>query len=396
MGDWNEYLVLDHIRQAGPTTRPQVAGALGLSAASVSRIATRLLARGLLAETFGEARTAGRPARVLTFNALAGTVVGIDLGGTRCRGVLADLLGEPLAEHQITVAEAGGGFAALTAVWQRMAGLAAERELAPQALAVGVPAVIDPRTSLATRGPNVGWEGFDIVGKLGELVDVEFAVENDVNLAARGEASRGAAKGVANFAVLSVGTGLGSAIVSDGQLVRGGHNAAGEIGTLVTGFEQLGERRVGRIGGMESVVCGPAIAFEAARLAAGSTEARAELGERPSASDVFAAAAAGGRHATGIVGHVLDGIALCVLALGAVADPELVLLGGSVGRAVEPFLGALTERVERHSPAPPRIVVTGLGSSATALGAVDAAVALTRDAVAAPLLAQLGQGAQRS
>jgi hypothetical protein len=159
MGEWNEYLVLDHVRRSGPTTRPEIARALGLSAATVSRIGTRLVADGRLREEVGTAIAAGRPARVLRFNARAGAVVGIDLGRTRRWAVLADLLGAPIAESDIAVAEAGGGFAALRAMWTEMTKLATRHAIAPKAMAVGVPAVVDPDSSLATICVRSGRHG---------------------------------------------------------------------------------------------------------------------------------------------------------------------------------------------------------------------------------------------
>src|SRR3954464_2541616 len=85
----NEHLVLDHVRQHGETTRLEIGQSPGLSAASVSRIVRRLVDKGLVSEEPGES-TGGRPRSSVRFNRLAGCVIGIDLGGTRCHGLLAD------------------------------------------------------------------------------------------------------------------------------------------------------------------------------------------------------------------------------------------------------------------------------------------------------------------
>ena len=104
-----------------------------------------------------------------------------------------------------------------------------------RAVVVGIPAVIDPGTGLATAGPNVHWQGFDLMGILAAEVAEPFEVDNDVNLGALGQAWRGAGRGVHSFVTISLGTGIGGGIVIDGHLIRGRHNAAGEVGYLPVG-----------------------------------------------------------------------------------------------------------------------------------------------------------------
>ena len=101
------------------------------------------------------------------------------------------------------------------------------------ALAVGVPAIVDPVTGRAVGGPNVHWDGFPLVATWREHLEAPFVVDNDVNLAALGHAWKGDANGRADFVVLSLGSGVGAAVVADGHLLRGRHGAAGEIGFMV-------------------------------------------------------------------------------------------------------------------------------------------------------------------
>jgi glucokinase len=77
---------------------------------------------------------------------------------------------------------------------------------------------------------------------------------------------------------------------------------------------------------------------------------------------------------------------MAIVALGAVADPEVVVLEGSVGRALAPSVDRLVERVSSQLPAPPRVVVSSLGANATVVGAVAAALQLARTRTAPPEL----------
>jgi len=373
MREVNEYLVLEYVRDHRRTTRTAIAADLSLSQASVSRMVGKLLARGVLLETGDTSGSGGRPRVVLTLSVESACVVGIDLGGTKCHGALSGLDGAILAEEYVTVAEAGGAFAALVQVWTAMQVAAQTRGVEIGALAVGVPAVIDADTELAVRGPNVGWDGFDLVERVRRF-GVPFVVDNDVNLAAIAEGEVGQAVGARDYAVLSIGTGLGGAVVSNGRLVRGRHHAAGEIGALVPEVRMLDDDNAAGIGGLESVLSGGAIARRARELCASYPAARVELGPTPTAREVIAAGLAGQPFGQSLLNDVVRALAQAVITLAAVVDPEVVVIDGSVGRALAPLLDEVSVLVARHIATPPRLAVSELGPNSTVRGALSGAL----------------------
>lgn len=105
-------------------------------------------------------------------------------------------------------------------------------------------------------------------------------VDNDVNLSAVAEGAEGQARGMRDYAVISIGTGLGGAVVTNGQLVRGRHNAAGELGLLLPSRTMLGQFRIGGLGG-KTILAGPAIEAKARRLVESDAAARCVLDGRP-------------------------------------------------------------------------------------------------------------------
>jgi len=374
LGEINEFLVLDFLREQLEATRAEIAEALALSPATISRIVGRLLERGLVSEGPAAATAGpGRPSTVLKLVLDRIAVVGIDLGGTKCHGAFSSIDGVVLDEQVVTVADAGGAFSALETVWRTLAEKAAERDIAIGSLAVGVPAVIDPDTRLATRGPNVGWDGFDLLSGI-EAFGVPFVVDNDVNLAAIAEGEVGQAVGVRDYLLLSIGTGLGAAIVSNGSLVRGRHNAAGEIGVMLPESAMLPQPRTAQVGGLESVLSGAAIARRAAERVAGDGAAREELGEAPTAKDVIEAALAGRPHARSLIDGVLHALAVAVINTSSVTDPEIVILDGSVGRALAPFFDEVDALVRNHVLTPPRLTASAIGPNSTVRGAISAAI----------------------
>lgn len=390
MGAVNQYLVLEYVRDHPGTTRSRIAQDLSLSQASVSRMVSELLKSNILIETSATQAGdgIGRPSVGLTINLDVESVIGIDLGGTKCHGALAHVDGTILSEHVVTVDEAGSAFDALKAVWDHLAATAAERDLNVASLAIGIPAVVDPKTGLAWRGPNVGWEGFDLVGRVREF-GVPFIADNDVNLAALAEGSVGKAQGFRDYALISIGTGLGGAIVTEGRLLRGRNNAGGEISTMLGSVSQVRREHTAGAGGLETMLSGVAIASRAQQLIADDQSLVAELGETPSAKDVIDSAVAGGKGGGLILEEVIDSLALAIINVCAVTDPEAVIIDGSIGRALEPFFDDIAELVAMHMITPPQILKSELGPNSTVAGAIAGALQHLRQQAAPQVLNSL-------
>jgi len=96
------------------------------------------------------------------------------------------------------------------------------------------------------------------------------------------------------------------------------------------------------------------------------------------AEAVFAAATAGDALAVRILGDVVEHVAMAVIALAAIAGPEVIVLDGSIGRALAPWLDTMGRLAARHLLGPPLLVASSLGTYATALGAVAAALQLAQ------------------
>ncbi|HYN47500.1 MAG TPA: ROK family protein [Candidatus Nanopelagicales bacterium] len=195
---------------------------------------------------------------------------------------------------------------------------------------------------------------------------------DDGNCAALGEGRAGAAIGVASFAVLVIGTGIGSGIVAGGRLLRGAHGGAGEIAFLPRGSDPWDERnRV--LGAYETAVAGPAV--RARLLAALGAGEATTLGRGAGFLDIATEAAAGDALAGRLLDEEARYVALGIAAISAVTDPEVVVLSGGVGA-----IGALLEPVREHVATlcarPPRLVTGLLGERAPLVGAIGLALDL--------------------
>jgi len=375
MSALNESLVLDYVRDHDGTSRATISAELGLSAASVSRITSRLLQSGLVTESSTVAEGRGRPAGRLHLNERAGCVLAIDLGGTKCHAALADLSGTMLIEDVRPTKQDGTPYETLVATIEHLAAAATTPLVAA---AIGVPAIVDPNTGVVLGGPNVHWQNFAIVDDLKGSLDVPFLVDNDVKLAAMAQAWRGLGRGLTDFATLSLGTGVGGAVVANGELVRGRNNAAGELGYLIVSPSQLKEPHADELGGVERIISGPGIAQRARDLLAADASGSQLDHDSVSSRDVLAAALSGDRVAVLVVEEVLDGLVMALIALTATADPELIIIDGGVGRSLEPYLERLSASMARHAPWQPRLAVSQLGPVPTVLGAIATALWLDR------------------
>lgn len=298
-------------------------------------------------------------------------VIAVDLGGTKCQGVLADLDGCIVAQDLRATHGGGGPSGALLGCIRQLQAAAAAGSAPVRAVAVGVPALIDPRTGLASAGPNVDWDGFDVISLLAGQLAVPFEVENDVNLAAVGQAWRGKGAGVSSFVTLSIGTGIGGAVMVDGKLVRGRHNASGEIGYLELPAE-LAPTGAARF---EDLASGKAIQARMRALAGVPGDA---AGAGPDAAAVFAAAAGGDETARTVVAEVVRHVARAVIDSVAVLDPHRIILDGGIGRSLAPYLSQIREFAEPHVVGYPDVVCCALEPNATIIGAIARALLLAR------------------
>jgi predicted NBD/HSP70 family sugar kinase len=244
-------------------------------------------------------------------------------------------------------------------------GLAAEAGLKWRQITfatVGSPGVFEPsRGQVALAYALPGWGQPGLVEAVQRELGTRIAFENDVNLAALGEQWTGLGKGVANFVFLHVGTGVGAGLVLGGELYRGSTGAAGEVGYLPIGVPEPRDPQYRRRG-----------ALDTAAGATGVVATARELGMSPplSAKNVFAAARRGDVLGQRVVAIEAERIALAIAAIVPVVDPELVVLGGGIGRNAELLLEPIGREFRAISPFAPRVEISPLGEDAVVNGAV--------------------------
>jgi len=369
----NQRSALETIRLRGPVSRAEVARETGLSKPTVSLALAGLARAGLVREVGRTRGRKGPSAALYEINPEAGWVAGIDVGRQFVRAAIADITGTVVARTDQR-AQVRSAKTLLAQIGGLAHDLAADAGLTWSQIThatVGSPGVLDPeRGSMAMAANLPGWGRQGLMEALRRELGARVSFENDVNLAALGERARGHGREAASFVYLWIGTGVGMGLVLEGELYRGTHGAAGEIAYLPLGAGDPRDRTNRRRG-----------AYEEAAAAAGIVRTARSLGMKPplTPKKIFAAARKGDAAAARAVEAAAAQLALGIAAIAPILDPELVILGGGIGRSGDLLLEPIERELREISPFRPRIVVSALGGDAVLHGAVATALETARD-----------------
>lgn len=304
--------------------------------------------------------------------------IGIDLGGTKCLGVLAGPGGEVLDEARRPTPR---GAEAIVATVSGLATELAERAPAPVAgMGIGAPGLVDAHGVLRSAPNLPGVSDLALAGPLSGTLGLPVVVENDATCAGWGERQAGAGRGRDDVVFVTLGTGIGGGMVLGGRLYRGCHGYAGEIGHMIV--DPGGpECPCGRRGCWERFASGSGLgrlAREAAH-AGHAGRALALAGGDPEAvrgEHVTAAAAEGDQEARDVLAAFGWWVALGLSNLANALDPDAFVLGGGLVEAGDVLFGpvraAFSELLQGAgaSPRPPvEVVPAALGEHAGAIGA---------------------------
>ncbi|WP_337003326.1 MULTISPECIES: ROK family protein [unclassified Microbacterium] len=293
-------------------------------------------------------------------------VVGIDIGGTKIAALLVSGDGAVLARGSVAAPAALGGAAMADAAAGLATALAAEANVSLAAAGVGAAGVIDHETGTirAASATFVGWAGFPLAEELESRLGVPVRVENDVNAFLLGEAAA-AGRGDRDVLGVMLGTGVGGALLIDGELHHGPHGAAGEIGHT-PGYSDL-VCTCGQVGHLETLASGTSIALRYAERTGDAV---------PDARVVADRARAGDEDAVAVFDAAGRALALACASAATILDLPCAIVGGGVTAAWDLLEPAITRTLVTDSPVsgiPLRIVPAVLGSDAVALGVIETA-----------------------
>jgi glucokinase len=264
--------------------------------------------------------------------------VGLDIGATKTLGLVLDPDGVILAQVREPTEPGADGIVRSAA--RVVEALRAETGQPLDAtVGVGIPGIVDVERGALKHAVNLGVTGewLPLRSLLADRLGARVVLENDLNAAAFGAAALGPAT---DLVYLSLGTGLAAGLVLDGQLRRGEHGAAGEIGHLPVD-PQGAFCRCGQRGCLETIASGSALAT------AWPSE------DVPPAQALFAAARSGDPAAIAARDRFSAGVASAIRLLSLAVDPAAVVLGGGVAQLGEPLRAAVAQALLEQAASSP-------------------------------------------
>lgn len=377
--DFNAQQILRLLRQHGPCSRADLARYSGLSAPTVSCSIALLEKRGLVEPMGPGVSKGGRRPDLLRFNSKAGYVAGADIGTSLVRIALADLEGNIAEKQAFPTHSRSTPEHVVSMIAAGIRRLRTGAKIPPNkllALAAGVPGITDVQRGTVLSAPILPrWRAVPLRKLLAERIGVHTVVENDVNLAALGEARWGIAHGVKNFVFLTVGSGVGAGLFINGRLNHGADWAAGEIGYLYVPGTEESPLAILQPGPLEGMIGAKAIERAWRNLGGRDRKRSTRNGTRMDGEHILDLANKGDKVAAKILQQTARILADAVTNLCVMLNPSLVVLGGRVGS--RPALLAATRKIiECNEFCRPRLAVSSLAADASVLGAVQLALTL--------------------
>jgi predicted NBD/HSP70 family sugar kinase len=353
----------------------------GLSSGAVTNVVAEFIEEGLVVEAGTEESDGGRPRVQLEINPDFGVSVGVAIGETGVRVERFDLAMNQVGPSAISaLSQANAPQAVIGEIVAAVGGIRAALSPGQRLLGIGVavPGLVTQAAGEAVvHAPSIGWKGVPLAGPLAAALEVPVFVDNGAKTLGQAEMWFGAGRGARHAVVALLGTGVGAAIFTDGELYRGVSSSAGEWGhtCIVPGGRAC---RCGAEGCLEAYVGAGSLLGRWAE-----SDPQVDIPDDHSEEEWIARlveAAARRASARRILDETADYLGIAAANLVNLLNPERIVFGGWVGTAIVPVLlpriQAVLDRQALANPARDVTVLVGeVGSDAVTLGAASLVVA---------------------
>ncbi len=285
-----------------------------------------------------------------------GLVIGVDIGGTKVAAGLVDPSGEILCHTRNPMVCNNGAASGLAAVTKAIETASAQAMGAAGAhnlirgIGICSPGPLDPKTGVVINPPNLPcWRNFPLAAEVAHIYRVRVKVDNDANAAGLAETLWGSGRGYHNVFYVTLGTGIGTAILIDGHIYHGRTGAAAEGGHM--SIDYRGPRcGCGKPGCIEVLASGPAIAKRArAKIEGGRSSTLLDLAggqlDRVSSEMVGQAYAAGDPVAAEVLKETVEVLSFWFGNIVDLLEPDVMVVGGGVSSMLKPFFAEIQDRL---------------------------------------------------
>lgn len=307
-------------------------------------------------------------------------LIGADIGGTTIKLGFFSLSGELLHRWSIPTNLQNKGSLIpkdiANSIHEKLADLKQPKE-SILGMGIGAPGPVDVETGMIDVAVNLGWVKFPLKTKLERELNLPVMVENDANIAAIGEQWKGAGQGAKDLVCVTLGTGVGGAVIANGEVVHGVNGAAGEIGHTISIVNGGAHCNCGKTGCLETIASAPGIvrlAMEEISKTTIPSKLRAYYKENQTLSSkfVFEVACEGDEIGQKVMNQVTFHLGLALANVANALNPAKIVIGGGVSKVGDPLLSPLKKQFNCF--AFPRVaegvelVIASLGDNAGVFG----------------------------
>lgn len=277
---------------------------------------------------------------------------GIDVGGTTVKCGLFQIDGTLVEKWEIPTRTEDKGENILPDVAETILSKMSEKAIDKKDVAgvgIGIPGPINS-DGVVCCAVNLHWGYKEVAKELGGLTGLPAKAGNDANVAALGEAWKGAAAGARNVILVTLGTGVGGGIIVEGRIVAGHHGAGGEIGHANICHEETESCNCGNQGCLEQYASATGIVRLAKKaLASSQEESVLRNKEVLEAKDVLDAFKAGDSLACRVMDEVGEKLGGALAVFATVVDPEAIVIGGGVSKAGQPLIDCIQKHYKKYA-----------------------------------------------
>ncbi len=362
----NKSIVLKSIQKRGPISRAQISKDTGLNKATVSTMVNELINESLVYEIGAGKSSGGRKPVLLYFNSQAGYSIGIDLGVNYILAILTDLSGsiieeitEPLYEKEPAQVNTK-----LISIIETLLHKAPESPYGIIGIGIGVPGIVNNQGEILFA-PNLQWKQVNLKQVIEDKFNIPVSVVNEANSGAQGEHLYGVGKNILNFVYVSIGIGIGTGIMIDGNLYGGSTGISGEMGHLT--IEANGKRcPCGNRGCWELYASENALLQEAKKLSCFENHQKINI------DLIVFEAQRGNNEVIQLLNEIGEYIGIGLTNIINTFNPEMIIIGNRFTQfknwIINPISRVLDERLSPYHKDKTQIKFSNLDKYSSALG----------------------------
>lgn len=305
-------------------------------------------------------------------------IIGLDIGGTTTKAGLLNESGEVIHKWEIPTNKKDHGSHIVGDIWESITNKLQTLHIENNILGIGAgaPGFVDEETGMVYEAVNIGWKNFELGNKLKYVSHLPTFIENDANLAAFGENKKGSGDNATDLIAITLGTGVGSGIIANGEILSGVNGTAGEIGHIIadpTGYPC----NCGRRGCLDTIASATGIVHQAMdHIMENTNSILAQYYKkygRLEAKDVFDLAVDGDIESEHIIDHTTDVLGFMIAGAATIINPSIITIGGGLSNAGKPLLDKITGYFRKYAlpriSASCQIRLAQLGNDAGMIGA---------------------------